>query len=135
MFDTIVAKAIEWDFEIWCASLDLKKAFDRVEFVCVFQALERQGVPQDYVRLLRTLYKTQTGSVEGGKAFPINRGVKQGDVLSPARQAAGGRSFAPPVRARLLRAHFRLKRGAHGTPSPRERGASREIRWPQSFMR
>ena len=72
------------DFEIWCASLDLKKAFDRVEFVCVFQALERQGVPQDYVHLLRTLYKTQIGSVEGGSAFPINRGVGQGDVFSPS---------------------------------------------------
>ena len=37
-------KSIEWD--MWCASLGLKKGFDRIEHTSLFKALHAQGVPQ-----------------------------------------------------------------------------------------
>ena len=52
-------------------------------------ALQRQGFPQEYIRLLDVLYDSQSGFVDGSDSFPINRGVKQGDVLSPALFNAG----------------------------------------------
>ena len=32
-------------FPMWCASLDLRKAFDRIEYTALFDALKVQGVP------------------------------------------------------------------------------------------
>ena len=65
------------------ASLDLTKAFDRSEYSPLFDALLQQGVPRCYCTLLWQLYKGQTGSVHGSERLNIDRGVKQGDVISP----------------------------------------------------
>ena len=46
VFETVCGKSIEWNCEIWFASLDLTKAFDRVEHNQLFQALREQHVPQ-----------------------------------------------------------------------------------------
>ena len=59
------------------------KGLDRVEHDQLFQALKEQHVPQPYIALLRAIYSSQTGSVFGGRPFEIQRGVKQGDILSP----------------------------------------------------
>ena len=65
------------------ASLDLTKAFNRVEHNQLFQALREQHVPQPYIALLRAIYSSQSGAAHGGRPFDIQRGVKQGDILSP----------------------------------------------------
>ena len=83
VFETVCGKSVEWNAEIWFANLDLTKAFDRVEHDQLFQALKEQHVPQPYIALLRAIYSSQTGSVFGGRPFAIQRGVKQGDILSP----------------------------------------------------
>ena len=83
VFETVCGKSVEWNAEIWFASLDLTKAFDRVEHDQLFQALKEQHVPQPYIALLKAIYSSQTGSVFGGRPFEIQRGVKQGDILSP----------------------------------------------------
>ena len=54
-----------------------------------YSRLQEQGVPTEYIALLRTLYSRQTGSVADSRAFPIRRGVKQGDVISPLLFNAG----------------------------------------------
>ena len=74
---------------LWFASLDLTKAFDRIEYSPLFDALLQQGVPRSYCTLLWKLYKGQTGSVHGSERFTIERGVKQGDVISPILFNAG----------------------------------------------
>ena len=74
---------------LWCASLDLRKAFDRIEHRSLFEALHDQGVPQCYISLLSALYRSQTGQVQAGRKFPLQRGIKQDDVLSPALFNAG----------------------------------------------
>ena len=69
---------------MWFASLDLQKAFDRIENDSLFPALQALGVPDTYLQVLRRLYANQSGN-DGGNRFVFNipRGVKQGDVLSP----------------------------------------------------
>ena len=67
---------------LWFASLDLRKAFDRVEWKALFEALNEQGLPEEYQHLLAMLYDNQVGTLGQGQYFPIRRGVRQGDVLS-----------------------------------------------------
>ena len=74
---------------LWLASLDLRKAFDRIEWTQLFEALKDQGVPEEYLSLIATLYDGQVGSLGQQGQFDIKRGVKQGDVLSPVLFNAG----------------------------------------------
>ena len=57
-------------------SLDLRKAFDRIEYVLLFEVLRDQGVFEPYVQLLMALYQDQKGIVNGNGFFIILRGVK-----------------------------------------------------------
>ena len=67
---------------LWIISVDLTKAFDRIEHHALFDALRKQGVHGEYIRLLSDIYQNQTGTVNDSASFCISRGVKQGDVLS-----------------------------------------------------
>ena len=64
-------------------SIDLKKAFDRVEHNVLFRALKNHGLQNGYCQLLRELYRGQQGVLSDEISFEIDRGVRQGDVLSP----------------------------------------------------
>jgi hypothetical protein len=84
-FALIQEKAHEWQRPVMVAVFDFKKAFDCVEHECLWNALERQGVPDCYIQLLSNLYKGQTGHVRTdrvSKPYDIMRGTKQGDPLS-----------------------------------------------------
>ena len=70
-------------------SLDLSRAFDWTEVEPLFAALAEQGVDKKYLRTLVSIYTGQTGRVHGSQDFSIQRGVKQGDVLSPLLFNAG----------------------------------------------
>ena len=84
VLENVCGKCLAWESDIWFASLDLQKAFDRIEHDFLFQALQTQGVPDTYLQVLRRLYTGQSGIVHGSNCvFDITRGVKQGDVLSP----------------------------------------------------
>ena len=88
VFENVCSKSMEWSVPMWCASLDLRKAFDRIEYNELFDALKVQGVPYAYLKLIASSYHDQVGLVQG-RQFPIKRGVKQGDVLSPLLFNAG----------------------------------------------
>ena len=60
---------------LWIVSIDLRKAFDLV-------ALQAQGLRNEYISLLKLLCRHQMGVVDDYR-FPIRKGVRQGDVLSP----------------------------------------------------
>ena len=62
--------------------------FDRIEYNALFDALKVQGVPHAYFKLIASLYHDQVGLVQG-RQFPIKRGVKQRNVLSPLLFNAG----------------------------------------------
>ena len=72
---------------LWLAVMDFKKAFDSVEHQPLFKAPIEQGVQEQYVEILKKVYAHQEGyvSVETeSKIFPMTRGSKQGDPISPA---------------------------------------------------
>ena len=84
VLENVCGKCLAWESDIWFASLDPQKAFDRIEHDSLFQAVQAQGVPDTYLQVLRRLYTGQSGIVHGSNCvFDITRGVKQGDVLSP----------------------------------------------------
>ena len=82
ILENLMGETDEWNLPLWMISLDLRKAFDRVKFGPLFVALRDQEVPEAYIQLLSALYEKQQGCVDGSRKFPIERGVKQGDVLS-----------------------------------------------------
>ena len=88
VFENVCPKSMEWSVPMWCASLDLRETFDRIEYNALFDALKVQGVPYAYLKLIASLYHGQVGLVQG-RQFPIKPGVKQRDVLSPLLFNAG----------------------------------------------
>ena len=72
----MIGKSIEFHVPLWTVTLDVREAFDRIEFSVIFAALQEQLVSESYVSLLATLYHNQGGTTNGSK---IGRGVKQGD--------------------------------------------------------
>ena len=83
VLETMIGKSIEWDTPLWCASLDLRKAFDRIEHPSLFEALHDQGVPQCYISLLSALCRSQTGQVQAGRSFQSN--VESNRVMCSVR--------------------------------------------------
>ena len=47
------------------------------------KALADLGVSPAYVKLLQAVYSSQVATVGASRAFPLERGVKQGDPISP----------------------------------------------------
>ena len=72
---------------IWVLSLDLSKAFDRVDWQALWTALRDRGISPHMIWIIQRLYSEQVGQVttptESSKEFPIRAGVRQGCVLSP----------------------------------------------------
>ncbi|KAK6767037.1 hypothetical protein RB195_026538 [Necator americanus] len=63
--------------------IDLKKAFDQVETEAV---LDNQGVPTQYIKVLRELYTNFTTGIApfyNNIIIDVKRGVRQGDTISP----------------------------------------------------
>ena len=83
VLETVVQKAVDKHMPLWMISLDLQKAFDRVEWRPLSEALLCQGVPAEYCSLIAALYSNQLGVLNADGTFNITRGVRQGDVLSP----------------------------------------------------
>ncbi|RLJ22762.1 hypothetical protein DJ031_00280 [bacterium endosymbiont of Escarpia laminata] len=69
------------------AFLDVSKAFDTVSHSSLLLAVKRMGVPGPFISYLHSLYSETSTSlhVDGQFSSPLeqNRGVKQGDPLSP----------------------------------------------------
>jgi Reverse transcriptase (RNA-dependent DNA polymerase). len=64
----------------------IEKAFDSVEHKPILQTLKTQGVQNKYITLLANLYTECKAKIQTqieGNAFPLERGVKQGDLLTP----------------------------------------------------
>jgi hypothetical protein len=89
VFESLCSKSLEWNLPLWFASLDLTKAFDRVEYGPLFEALLEQSVPKPYCALLWKLYQNQSGKLQQGHGFSVQRGVRQGDVISPFQRCVG----------------------------------------------
>ncbi|KAK6762527.1 hypothetical protein RB195_023303 [Necator americanus] len=66
--------------------IDLKKAFDSVETEAVVEALDNQGIPTQYIKVLRELYSNFTTRISPfykNIIINVSRGVRQVDKISP----------------------------------------------------
>ncbi|KAK6763031.1 hypothetical protein RB195_023653 [Necator americanus] len=66
--------------------IDLKKAFDSVETEAVMEALDNQGVPTLYIKVLRELHNKFTTGISPfykNIIIDVKREVRQGDTISP----------------------------------------------------
>ena len=83
----VIDKMFRCNRPVWIVSLDLSKAFDRVDWNALWGALREHGVSDHLVWLLQCLYHRQTGEVRGSsgnsRTFGIHSGVRQACVLSP----------------------------------------------------
>ncbi|KAK6740233.1 hypothetical protein RB195_008606 [Necator americanus] len=76
----------EYKMPLCLTFIDLKKAFDSVETEAVVEALDNQGVPTQYIRVLRELYSNFTTGISPfykNIIIDVKRGVRQGDTISP----------------------------------------------------
>lgn len=67
--------------------LDFAKAFDSVNWGCLFKILEARGFPDKWIRWMKLLLSTSKSAVlvngVPGPWIQCRRGLQQGDALSP----------------------------------------------------
>jgi hypothetical protein len=73
--------------ELHLTHIDCKKAFDSIHQDAIFEALEVYGVGEHMLQVIQELYQDCSAHLKinnhKGTDFPIGRGVRQGDTLSP----------------------------------------------------
>ena len=61
--------------------MDMRKGFNIVD-ESLLHVLHHQGIDNECIALIASLYKSEKASVDGSREFSVGRGEKQGDVLS-----------------------------------------------------
>jgi exonuclease III len=83
----VIQKTEEYNRPLCLAFVDYEKAFDSIETWAVLQSLQRCQIDYRYIEVLRCLYENATMSVrlqdQSSKPIKLQRGVRQGDVISP----------------------------------------------------
>ena len=83
----IIAKAREFQKNIYFCFIDYAKAFDCVDPNKLWKILQEMGIPDHLICLLRNLYAGQEATVRTGHGttdwFQIGKGVGQSCILSP----------------------------------------------------
>ena len=89
---TLMEMAIELEKELIVVFVDMEKAFDRISHAFLEEALSDAGASDKSIAMIRVLYaqtkaKMRVTAADGtqkiSREFPINRGVLQGDLVSP----------------------------------------------------
>jgi exonuclease III len=102
----IVDFSTQKQIDLALLTLDQSKAFDRVSFDFLFQALRRFGFRDNFRRWVEILYRDINSSVvvngHFSRSIPLERGVRQGCSLSPLLYVCFIESFAIAVRRSSL---------------------------------
>lgn len=86
VINQLIEKYQEFNKELHIAFIDYTKAFDTVEICYLLKALQDQEIPDKYIRLMKHIYEKSQASIyleKPGEKFKLQRGVKQGDPMSP----------------------------------------------------
>ena len=83
-----IRHAIKSITDVQISFVDFTQAFDTISHDFLKISLEEHNVPPKYVRLILMIYANATAKIKGANGnvsdpFDVNRGVLQGDVLSP----------------------------------------------------
>ncbi|GBP72876.1 Putative uncharacterized transposon-derived protein F52C9.6 [Eumeta japonica] len=82
----IIEKYREYQLVYYLAFVDNSKPFDSLIYANIWEALREQGIEQKYIILIRNVYKNNSACIQlekKGDPFKIQKGVRQGDPLSP----------------------------------------------------
>ncbi len=82
----LIQKATEYQIPCHLAFVNFTKAFDLLNQNFMLQALINHGVNYDFVKLIQEIYlgiKAKIITDVVGNSFEINKGVGQGDPVSP----------------------------------------------------
>jgi hypothetical protein len=87
----LAQEAQEWaeesNHDLVLLLLDLEKAFDRIEWSFLFEALAKLGFCPKWIHWVSSLYTSASSTIKlngvEGSAFPLARSVRQGCPLSP----------------------------------------------------
>ena len=83
----ILEKTNEYQLPLFMAFVDYEKAFDSIKHAPVFEALEKHGVPSKIINIIKETYTNGTAQIQTKKLnekIKIQKGVRQGDTLSPS---------------------------------------------------
>lgn len=83
----IVEQSMEWNKPLFLIFVDFERAFDTINRVVIWQCLYNIGIPDKIIKIIQMLYsdapyKARFKGVDS-ESFFINRGVRQGCILSP----------------------------------------------------
>ena len=77
----------EYQNKVYICFIDYSKSFDCVDHQALLNCLREMGIPEHMIVLLRGLYDEQEATVRtiygNTEWFKINKGVRQGCILSP----------------------------------------------------
>ena len=83
----LIEKTLEVDGQAFIVFIDYSKAFDSISQTQLFDILSEMGFPKHLVSLLEALYINQLAVIRWNgshtNAFNIDKGVRQGCILSP----------------------------------------------------
>ncbi|KAI8430992.1 hypothetical protein MSG28_001085 [Choristoneura fumiferana] len=82
----VIQKYNEYNKNLYMAFIDYSKAFDSIRHTAIWDSLEQQGIPSIYINIIKNIYLNGEARIQLetlGKKFKIERGVRQGDPLSP----------------------------------------------------
>ena len=83
----LIEKANEYQLQLCLGFVDYQKAFDSIEHTDMFDALRKINIEEGYVRILEDIYNNAVARIhidnDVSREVKIQRGVRQGDTLSP----------------------------------------------------
>jgi hypothetical protein len=100
-------------------SIDQQQAFDRVEWDFMFLIIEKLGIPQKFISVIKCIYNStkvkSCVNVNGyiSKNFEISRGIRQGCPLSALLYVIVQESFACAIRKNNLIHGMRIPLNPH----------------------
>ncbi|GBC40758.1 reverse transcriptase family protein [Rhizophagus irregularis DAOM 181602=DAOM 197198] len=87
IINEIIQDANENDKELWILSLDISKAYDRVNIFMLKKAMQLLKIPSSFINLTKELFLGWKNSVftAGGLSNPydVMVGINQGEIISP----------------------------------------------------